>query len=174
MPPILIRKTVTLDHIIGLEDGKPNISLNRHLTTRGSTLMLTVKIEACCMIIQWSSPPGDPDSLRPGAAGPMGDLTGRLGSGRREHIRDGIGGMGWLAGRAVLVAHEAFDAFFGVALPPPPHRGLADAILLGDVQDAEAFGQEQDDVGVLDVLEVPSRSATMADRRARSAAEGTA
>ncbi len=30
-----IRKTVTPDHIISLEDGKPYKSLKRHLTTRG-------------------------------------------------------------------------------------------------------------------------------------------
>jgi predicted transcriptional regulator len=36
-PPIPIRKTVTPDHIISLEDGKPYKSLKRHLTTRGLT-----------------------------------------------------------------------------------------------------------------------------------------
>ena len=34
-PPVPIRKTVTADHIISLEDGKPYKSLKRHLTTRG-------------------------------------------------------------------------------------------------------------------------------------------
>lgn len=36
-PPVSIRKTVTPDHIISLEDGKPYKSLKRHLTTRGLT-----------------------------------------------------------------------------------------------------------------------------------------
>ncbi|GJD53892.1 Transcriptional regulatory protein ros [Methylobacterium crusticola] len=36
-PPVPIRKTVTPDHIISLEDGKPYKSLKRHLTTRGLT-----------------------------------------------------------------------------------------------------------------------------------------
>ncbi|QRE72350.1 MucR family transcriptional regulator [Methylobacterium aquaticum] len=34
-PPVPIRKTVTADYIISLEDGKPYKSLKRHLTTRG-------------------------------------------------------------------------------------------------------------------------------------------
>ena len=36
-PPVPIRKTVTPDAIISLEDGKPYKSLKRHLTTRGLT-----------------------------------------------------------------------------------------------------------------------------------------
>ena len=34
-PPVPVRNTVTPDHIISLEDGKPYQSLKRHLTTRG-------------------------------------------------------------------------------------------------------------------------------------------
>ncbi|MFE1602529.1 MucR family transcriptional regulator [Methylobacterium sp. ID0610] len=37
VPPIPIKKTVTPDAIISLEDGKPYKSLKRHLTTRGLT-----------------------------------------------------------------------------------------------------------------------------------------
>jgi predicted transcriptional regulator len=36
-PPVPIRKTITPDHIISLEDGKAYKSLKRHLTTRGLT-----------------------------------------------------------------------------------------------------------------------------------------
>ncbi|RVU14935.1 MucR family transcriptional regulator [Methylobacterium oryzihabitans] len=36
-PPIPIRKTVTPDHLISLEDGKPYKSLKRHLSGRGLT-----------------------------------------------------------------------------------------------------------------------------------------
>ncbi len=36
-PPIPIRRTVTPDHIISLEDGKPYKALRRHLTGRGLT-----------------------------------------------------------------------------------------------------------------------------------------
>ena len=36
-PRIPIRKTITPDHLISLEDGKPYRSLKRHLTTRGLT-----------------------------------------------------------------------------------------------------------------------------------------
>ncbi|WP_407523889.1 MucR family transcriptional regulator [Methylobacterium oryzisoli] len=36
-PPVLIKKTVTADHIVSLEDGRPYKSLKRHLTTRGLT-----------------------------------------------------------------------------------------------------------------------------------------
>lgn len=36
-PPVPIRKTVTAEHIISLEDGKPYKSLKRHLSGRGLT-----------------------------------------------------------------------------------------------------------------------------------------
>ncbi|MGE7413270.1 MucR family transcriptional regulator [Methylobacterium tarhaniae] len=36
-PPIPIRRTVTADHIISLEDGKPYKTLKRHLSGRGLT-----------------------------------------------------------------------------------------------------------------------------------------
>jgi predicted transcriptional regulator len=36
-PPVPVRKTVTPDHIISLEDGKPYRTLKRHLTGRGLT-----------------------------------------------------------------------------------------------------------------------------------------
>ncbi|GJD52985.1 Transcriptional regulatory protein ros [Methylobacterium crusticola] len=36
-PPVPIRKTITPDHIISLEDGKPYKSLKRHLSGRGLT-----------------------------------------------------------------------------------------------------------------------------------------
>jgi predicted transcriptional regulator len=36
-PHMPIRKTITPDHLISLEDGKPYKSLRRHLTTRGLT-----------------------------------------------------------------------------------------------------------------------------------------
>lgn len=59
------------------------------------------------------------------------------------------------AGQAGLVAQEAFDAYFGVALLPAPNSRPADACPVGDVQDGEAFGREQDDAGALDALEGP-------------------
>lgn len=34
-PPVPIKKTITPDHLISLEDGKPYKSLKRHLSTRG-------------------------------------------------------------------------------------------------------------------------------------------
>lgn len=37
VPPVPIKRTVTPDAIISLEDGKPYKSLKRHLTTRGLT-----------------------------------------------------------------------------------------------------------------------------------------
>ncbi|MGE7416742.1 MucR family transcriptional regulator [Methylobacterium tarhaniae] len=36
-PPIPVRKTVTPDHIVSLEDGKPYKTLKRHLAGRGMT-----------------------------------------------------------------------------------------------------------------------------------------
>jgi predicted transcriptional regulator len=36
-PPISIKKSVTPDHLISMEDGKPYKSLKRHLATRGLT-----------------------------------------------------------------------------------------------------------------------------------------
>ncbi|MFE1603297.1 MucR family transcriptional regulator [Methylobacterium sp. ID0610] len=37
VPPVPIKKTVTPDHIISLEDGKPYKTLKRHLAIRGLT-----------------------------------------------------------------------------------------------------------------------------------------
>ena len=37
VPPVPIKKTLTPDHIISLEDGKPYKSLKRHLSSRGMT-----------------------------------------------------------------------------------------------------------------------------------------
>ena len=37
VPPVPVKRTVTPDHIISLEDGKAYKSLKRHLTTRGLT-----------------------------------------------------------------------------------------------------------------------------------------
>ncbi|ACL60467.1 MucR family transcriptional regulator [Methylobacterium nodulans] len=37
VPPVPIKKTITPDAIISLEDGKPYKSLKRHLSTRGLT-----------------------------------------------------------------------------------------------------------------------------------------
>lgn len=37
IPPVPIRRTVTPDHIISLEDGKPYRTLKRHLAGRGLT-----------------------------------------------------------------------------------------------------------------------------------------
>ncbi|ACL58415.1 MucR family transcriptional regulator [Methylobacterium nodulans] len=37
VPPVPVKKTITPDAIISLEDGKPYKSLKRHLTTRGLT-----------------------------------------------------------------------------------------------------------------------------------------
>lgn len=36
-PPVPIKKTITPDHLISLEDGKPYKSLKRHLAVRGLT-----------------------------------------------------------------------------------------------------------------------------------------
>ena len=70
---------------------------------------------------------GDPDGLRQGAAGPVGDLTGWLGAGQGEHLGDGVGGVRRLAGRAGLVAQQTLDAFLGVALLPAPDGRLTPA-----------------------------------------------
>jgi predicted transcriptional regulator len=37
VPPVPIKKTVTPDHIVSLEDGRPYKSLKRHLSGRGLT-----------------------------------------------------------------------------------------------------------------------------------------
>ena len=36
-PPVSIKKSITPDHIISMEDGRPYKSLKRHLTARGMT-----------------------------------------------------------------------------------------------------------------------------------------
>lgn len=64
----------------------------------------------------------------------MGDLIGRLGAGEGQHLGDGTGGVGRLAGRASLVAQQAVDPFFSVALLPAPDGGSTDAGLVGDLE----------------------------------------
>jgi len=131
-----------------------------------------MRLEAMGIPDALDGPQGDPDGLRQGAAGPVGDLSGRFGAGEGEHLGDGVGGVGRLAGRTGLVAQEALDAFLGVALLPAPDGWPADARLLGDVEDAEAFGREQDDAARWMCLRGRPRSATIADRRVRSAVLG--
>lgn len=114
-----------------------------------------MRLEAVGIPDALDRPQGDPDGLRQGAAGPVSDLTGRLGAGQGEHLGDGVGGVRRLAGRTGFIAQEALDAFFGVALLPAPDGWPADTGLVGDVEDGEAFGREQDDAGALDVLERP-------------------
>jgi hypothetical protein len=97
----------------------------------------------------------DPDRVSQGATSPMGDLSRRLGTAERKNLSDSAGGMGCLAGRAGLVAQEAIHTLLGVALLPAPDGGPADPRLLGDLQDGEALGREQHDVGALNVLEGP-------------------
>ncbi|GEP07974.1 hypothetical protein MOX02_60120 [Methylobacterium oxalidis] len=82
----------------------------------------------------------DAGCRRDGATGSVGDLAGRLGAGERQHLGDGAGGVGRLAGRAGLVVQQAVDALLGVALLPAPDGGSADAGLVGDIQDGQAFG----------------------------------
>ncbi len=57
--------------------------------------------------------------VRPGS---VGDFTG--GSEQvREHLGDGVGGVRRFAGRTGLVAQEAINTFFGVALLPASDDG---------------------------------------------------
>ena len=78
------------------------------------------------------------------------DLCDDLGRGRRR------------AGLAGLVAQEAVDALFGIALLPAPDGRARAADLIGDLQNLRlAIGGEHD-LGTLDVLE---HSRAIADDR---------
>src|SRR3954462_12447609 len=92
------------------------------------------------------------DPLRDGAPGPVGDLAGRLGAGDGQDLSDGLGRHGRLAGWTRLVPQQSFDAFFGEALLPAPHRGAAHADAPGDLQHGQALVGAQDDARPLDVL----------------------
>ena len=52
-PAVPIKKSVTPDFLISLEDGKPYKSLKRHLTKLGTTPAAYRKNGGCPEIIQW-------------------------------------------------------------------------------------------------------------------------
>lgn len=52
-PPVPIKKTVTPDYIISLEDGKQYKSLKRHLSSRGSLPRSTVASGVCRTTTPW-------------------------------------------------------------------------------------------------------------------------
>ncbi|ACL62807.1 MucR family transcriptional regulator [Methylobacterium nodulans] len=72
-PPVPIKKTVTPDHIISLEDGKPYKSLKRHLTTRGLTPQQ--------YRVKWSLPPDYP-MVAANYAAQRSELAKSIGLGR--------------------------------------------------------------------------------------------
>src|SRR5580658_9544640 len=72
-----------------------------------------------------------------GAAGPMGDCSGRFAQGALDHGMH-LGLWHWRdAGRAGLVAQQTLNAFLGEALLPAHHRP-ADADPLGNLQHRQA------------------------------------
>ena len=74
-PPVPIRKTVTPDHIISLEDGKPYRSLTRHLSTRGMTPDAYRR--------KWGLPPDYP-MVAPSYAAVRSELARSSGRGRHR------------------------------------------------------------------------------------------
>jgi len=89
----------------------------------------------------------DPRRIGQGTASPMGDLSGRLRAGRGQHLGHGVGGVGWLNGRAGL------NALLGVALLPARVGGSANTCPLGHPKDRQMLRREPDDASALDVLE---------------------
>ena len=74
-PPVPIRKSITPDYLISLEDGKPYRSLTRHLAKRGLTP------EAYRQ--KWSLPPTYP-MVAPGYSKRRSELARALGLGQRR------------------------------------------------------------------------------------------
>ena len=78
-PPVPIRKSITPDYLISLEDGKPYRSLKRHLAKRGLTP------EAYRQ--KWSLPPTYP-MVAPGSSKRRSELAKALGLGQRRRTVD--------------------------------------------------------------------------------------
>src|SRR5215208_2528530 len=74
-PPVPIRKSITPDHLISLEDGKPYRSLTRHLAKRG----LTPEAYRA----KWGLPPSYP-MVAPNYSQRRSDLAKALGLGQRR------------------------------------------------------------------------------------------
>ena len=88
-----------------------------------------------------------------GAAGPVRGLGGGRLTGLFDDLCDDLGRGRRRAGLAGLVAQEAVDALFGIALLPAPDGRARAADLIGDLQNLRlAIGGEHD-LGTLDVLE---------------------
>src|SRR3954452_24925803 len=74
-PPVPIRKSITPDHLISLEDGKPYRSLTRHLAKRG----LTPEAYRA----KWGLPPSYP-MVAPNYSQRRSELAKALGLGQRR------------------------------------------------------------------------------------------
>jgi predicted transcriptional regulator len=74
-PPVPIRKSITPDHLISLEDGKPYRSLTRHLAKRGLT--------PDAYRAKWGLPPSYP-MVAPNYAQRRSELAQALGLGQRR------------------------------------------------------------------------------------------
>jgi len=68
----------------------------------------------------------DADGFGRGAAGPMGGLARRLGTGQLQNLCDDLGRKRRSAGLARLVAQQTVDALLGVARLPAPDGRTAD------------------------------------------------
>lgn len=78
MPAVPIRKSITPDHIISLEDGKPYKSLKRHL--QSSYGMTPEQYRA-----KWGLPPYYP-MVAPNYAAKRSELALRIGLGRKTTV----------------------------------------------------------------------------------------
>ena len=74
-PPVPIRKSITPDHLISLEDGKPYRSLTRHLAKRGLT--------PDAYRAKWGLPPSYP-MVAPNYSQRRSELSKALGLGQRR------------------------------------------------------------------------------------------
>jgi predicted transcriptional regulator len=77
VPPVPIKKTVTPDAIISLEDGRPYKSLKRHLSTRGLTPEEYRK--------KWGLPPDYP-MVAANYAAQRSELAKKIGLGRKTSV----------------------------------------------------------------------------------------
>jgi hypothetical protein len=105
---------------------------------------------------------GNARRLRHGAAGPVGDLTGRLGTGQRQHLGHLRREQGRLAGFAGLVSQQAIDTLLGIAHLPAPDGGAADPNGLGHLKNVKPLGRAENDMGALNMFE---RTTTVGEDR---------
>jgi hypothetical protein len=84
--------------------------------------------------------------------GPMGGVSGRLGTRHRQHFRDRLYRQGRLAGLARFIAQKTIHPLFGVTPLPAPYCRSADPAAARHVEHGTLFGGMEDDLCPLHML----------------------